>query len=55
MMNLVWDELQDASSRTSQPHIGSDGRRTKSIPLHSQEATPLFYGNRVETAGFGPI
>jgi hypothetical protein len=24
MTNLVWSELQDASSRTSQPHIGSD-------------------------------
>jgi hypothetical protein len=36
MTNLVWSELQDASSRTSQPHIGSDGAGDKAIPRFRQ-------------------
>jgi hypothetical protein len=46
MTNLVWGELQDASSRTSQPHIGSDGAGTKAIPLFRQDLKQHFVAER---------
>jgi len=48
MTNLVWGELQDASSRTSQPHIGSDGAGNKAIPLLRQGPGQDFVAKTLE-------
>lgn len=54
LANLVWSELQDASSRTSQPHIGSDERGTKGINPSRQEPAVKFCAEALETPDFGP-
>lgn len=42
MLNLVWDEVQDESSRNSQPHIGSDGAGTTHFTPPRQELGRFF-------------
>jgi len=42
MLNLVWDEVQDESSRNSQPHIGSDGAGTTHFPPARQDLRRFF-------------
>ena len=49
LANLVWSELQDASSRTSQPHIGSDERGTKGINPSRQGPASKFCAEALET------
>lgn len=52
MVNLVWGELQSVSPRTSQPHIGSDGRGTNHNHFHSQPRDLNILGRVPEIAGF---
>ena len=55
MLNLVWDEVQDESSRNSQPHIGSDGAGTTHFPYISQELPRFFCLKRLGLTGFGVV
>jgi len=50
MLNLVWDEVQDESSRNSQPHIGSDGAGTKGFTHLRQDLQGHFSVKRLQTA-----
>ena len=54
LLNLVWDEVQDESSRNSQPHIGSDGAGTKGFTYPRQDLQAVFSAKCLQMADPAP-